>query len=434
MSGGLRIAVVTPFLDKRHGTERVLAEQIERFVHQYGWEVHLFSQRVEDLMGVRRSGKVSPPARAASATKRASPPDHLGSVIWHRVPRLPGPHLVQFVWWYFANQLCRWWSRFVKGVRFDLVYSPGINCPDADAIAIHIVFHEFYRLVRNELSLKNNPWQAWPRLIHRRLYYQLIMALERKIYSNRRHALAAVSALAAGQALRVFGREDVLVIYNAVDLERFNPPARQKRRGEFRQQLGLADRDFVLLLVGNDWKKKGLDCLLEAAALCVRLPVRVLVVGSDARAPYLPAIERLCLRERVHFAESSPDVMQFYAAADAYVGPSLEDAFALPPAEAMACGLPVIISRQAGVSEWASDGQDALILSDPRDSKDLARLISTLVEDSSLCHWLGQKAAQTVQQYTWDRNAAATKAFLEDALARKLCSGARVGLGAASQR
>ena len=49
-------------------------------------------------------------------------------------------------------------------------------------------------------------------------------------------------------------------------------------------------------------------------------------------------------------------------AADAYVGPSLEDAFALPPAEAMACGLPVIVSNQAGACEIITDGVDGIVL------------------------------------------------------------------------
>ena len=101
------------------------------------------------------------------------------------------------------------------------------------------------------------------------------------------------------------------------------------------------------------------------------------------------------------------------------MGPSLEDAFALPPAEAMACGLPVIVSRQAGVSEIVSDGVDGLILRDPRDAKELAGLIRGLVEDADLRHRLGEQAVHTAQKYTWERNAAETAAFLENAMRRR---------------
>ena len=75
------------------------------------------------------------------------------------------------------------------------------------------------------------------------------------------------------------------------------------------------------------------------------------------------------------------DVEFYYAAADAYVGPSLEDTFALPAAEAMACGLPVIISARAGASDIVHDGVDALVLNDPKDAAALATMIRRLYAD-----------------------------------------------------
>ena len=54
------------------------------------------------------------------------------------------------------------------------------------------------------------------------------------------------------------------------------------------------------------------------------------------------------------------DVEFYYAAADVYAGPSLQDSYAMPPAEAMACGLPVIVSASAGVSEIVTSGKDRL--------------------------------------------------------------------------
>ena len=45
----LRLAVVSPFVDRRHGTERALAELLERLAGDYGCEIHLYAQRVEDL-------------------------------------------------------------------------------------------------------------------------------------------------------------------------------------------------------------------------------------------------------------------------------------------------------------------------------------------------------------------------------------------------
>jgi len=60
----------------------------------------------------------------------------------------------------------------------------------------------------------------------------------------------------------------------------FDSEARLARRSVSRQSLKLDDSDFVALLIGNDWKKKGLDQLLRALAI-IEIPIRLLVVGKD---------------------------------------------------------------------------------------------------------------------------------------------------------
>ena len=218
----------------------------------------------------------------------ASAPD-AGKAIWHQIPVLPGPHILNFLWWFVANQVVRWYHQNFRSIRYDLIFSPGINCWDADAIVVHIVFHEYYRLVRADLRLRNAPLRSWAMLIHRRCYYYLIMILERSVYPNARVSLAAVSELTAREITAHFGRQDVTVIPNAVDHTRFNPPERLRRRESARRELEIPESEIVLLLVGNDWKKKGLGTLLNAAAANRQFPLRVLIVGRDDRAPFLRA-------------------------------------------------------------------------------------------------------------------------------------------------
>src|SRR6266851_6503799 len=114
-----RLAVVSPFVDKQHGTEMCVAELLERLAGEY--EIHLYSSRVEDV--------------------------DLSEIRWHRVPALPGPHALKYVWWLAANSVVRWWNGMYRSVTSDVVYSPGINCFDADIIAVHIVFAEFQKRV-----------------------------------------------------------------------------------------------------------------------------------------------------------------------------------------------------------------------------------------------------------------------------------------------
>jgi UDP-glucose:(heptosyl)LPS alpha-1,3-glucosyltransferase len=282
------------------------------------------------------------------------------------------------------------------------------------------VFHEFYARVRPELALLKLPVTKWPVTLHRKLYYKLIMTLERRIYTNPKIRLAAVSKLVATQLEKHFGRTDSVVIPNAVDTARFTSEARLARRSVSRQSLKLDDGNFVVLLIGNDWKKKGLDQLLRALAAIIDIPIQLLVVGKDDPGLYRPALRQLRLEDRVRFLAPSADVLLFYASADAYVAPSLEDAFGLPIMEAMACGLPVIASVQAGASENILDGTTGYLLRDPLNHSELAELIRRLVEDRSATERVGAAAAQYVQGlFSWDDNTSATREFLEKSLVPK---------------
>jgi glycosyltransferase involved in cell wall biosynthesis len=398
----LRLAVISPFLDRRHGTERCLAEQLARFAEQPDAEIHLYAQRVEDLSNVVRH-----PARSS------------GCIVWHKVPRLRGPHLFGYIWWLLANRLQRWWDASVRGLQFDLLYSPGINAFDADAISIHVVFTEFYRRMRPRLGLGRAPVRLLLVNLHRRLYYGLICVLEKRIYPRPAVSLTAISAHSSDCVRQFFGRDDVLVVRYGVDTETFHPAARVKRRDSERDSLGIRATDFCILLIGNDWKSKGLDTLLTALAHCSELGFTLLVAGSGDRRTYEQQIRNLRLEPGIRFLGSSPDVMQFYAAADAYVAPSLEDAYGLPILEAMACGLPVIASSRAGATEIIRDGCDGLVLRDPEDSRELAALLRRIYSDAALRSRIAEEAARTAADHTWERSAAATWEFLTAALARK---------------
>src|SRR5882762_8898200 len=69
----LRLAVVSPFLDRLHGTERCVVEQLERLAARDDIEIHIYSQRIEDLSGVSRYSVRSSASR----------------ILWHKVPGIP---------------------------------------------------------------------------------------------------------------------------------------------------------------------------------------------------------------------------------------------------------------------------------------------------------------------------------------------------------
>lgn len=388
----MRLAVVSPFIDRRHGTERAFTELIERLAHDYGCEVHIYAQRVEDL-------PLSDPQAPRAANS--------GAIIWHRVPFVPGPHVAQFVFWMISNGFVRNWDALFRRASYDLVLSPGINCLHPDVVIVHALFHRLRQLSREE-KREGDEDAGFFRRAHRRLYYGLLAGLERKIYGNAQVTLAAASNRTAGLLRDYFGRHDVRVVPNGVDLAYFSPNVRIARRAEARNRRRFRDKDFVLLLIGNDWRTKGLPATLEAlAALPQESRPRLLVVGNDSPERFLAHAARLGVRDRCHWETPQSDVLDFYAAADIYVSPTREDCFSLPVLEAMACGLPVITSVFNGVIDCVHDRVDGFVLRDPLDVKTLSGLIELLYTDSNFRLRMGDAAARAALEWTWDRNAEA---------------------------
>jgi glycosyltransferase involved in cell wall biosynthesis len=393
-----RLVVLSPFLDKRHGTERCVAEQIERLSGVY--EIHLYSSRVEDV--------------------------DLSGIVWHRVPALGGPHLFAYIWWLCANRFQRWRDAKFRGIPPDVIYSPGVNCLDADVVSVHVLFSKVReQMAREQMGREStagqNPITPWLLNLHRRIYYRMLESLENKVYGRDDIFLAAVSEKGAQDIRERFGhRKHLSVIYHGVDTAKFNPQQRMSLRAAARTDLALPLDAFAILFIGNDWRNRGLPCLLEAIGMLQDPKVHLLVVGTDSIPAYQPRADQLGLAGRVHFLPPRRDVEFYYAAADAYAGPSLEDTFSLPPAEAMACGLPVITSRATGVNEIIHHNQDGLILENPVDAKTLSEWLARLLGDRNWRDRLGLAAAQTAAQYTWATNSARLQQVINSLLKSKL--------------
>lgn len=409
----MRLAVVSPFVDRRHGTERALAELLERLARDYGCEIHLYAQRVEDL-----TLRDPHPAHSAQATASGTS----GGIFWHKVPSVRGPQVLQFFVWVFLNGLLRWWHTRIGGASYDLVLSPGINCLHPDVVIVHALFRRLKELAREE-NAESGARAGFFRRTHRRVYYGLLALLEGRIYTERRVTLAAVSKRTASLLKEYFQREDVCVIPNGVDTGHFSVAARLARRAESRQRRRFRDEDFVLLLIGNDWRNKGLPTILEAMAALPGLPIRLLVVGDDSPVSFRARAVQLGVLDHCRWEHSSPDVLDFYAAADVYVSPSREDSFGLPVAEAMACGLPVISSPFAGVADYLHDGIDGFVLGEPRDAQTLAGLMERLSSSLDFRGNLGEAAARTMMEWDWNRNAGAVWELLKKAKGKTHASG-----------
>jgi len=184
-------------------------------------------------------------------------------------------------------------------------------------------------------------------------------------------------------------------------------PMTPARRYDARMRLGLPPDGRCLLFVANDYRKKGLDALLVALA---RLPADVVlaVAGNAAHIPvFRNQAARLALADRVFFLGAVKDIGTAYQAADCLVHPTLEDTFAMVVLEAMAHGLPVVVSGPAycGISGLMRPGFDAVLLDDPRDAGGLAAAIAQVLDRPGFAARLGAEATSFAKRFQWRERA-----------------------------
>ena len=170
-----------------------------------------------------------------------------------------------------------------------------------------------------------------------------------------------------------------------------------------RQRLGLPALGRGILFVGNDYRKKGLDALLCALGQLSQ-DTWLVVVGNASPIPEFRAMARAHgVENRVSFLGPLNDVSDAYLAADCLAHPTLEDTFAMVVLEAMAHGLPVVVSseRYCGISGLLTHEANALVLEDPRDPEALATHLRRLLDEPSTVTRIRAAALEFARLHQW---------------------------------
>ncbi len=193
-------------------------------------------------------------------------------------------------------------------------------------------------------------------------FHWYVCAAERKMFEH--PALRAVicnSRMVAGEVGARFSiaPEKLHVIYNGVDLAHFNPAPREATRQVARQRFGFADSDRVFCFVGSGFARKGLTTAIDALAATGNRSMKLLVAGRDrSAARFASQAASKGVGDRVTFAGAVEDVRAVYAASDCFILPTRYDPFPNAALEALASGLPAIVSTQCGAAEIIEPGRN----------------------------------------------------------------------------
>lgn len=214
-------------------------------------------------------------------------------------------------------------------------------------------------------------------------------------------------------------------IGNGVDVERFAPLPCEARRELRRRLLGDGDGRPVCCTVARLSAQKGLDVLIEAAAILRRRhgrpPARFVVVGDgELREPLERRIRELGVEDTVELLGGRPpdEVPGWLAAADVFVLPSRYEGLSLAVMEAMASGLPVVVSDVSGSAELVPTAEDGRVVP-PDEPAALAGAVAELLADAGLRRRLGERARARAERCSWDECFARTAAVLEEVARRE---------------
>ena len=232
--------------------------------------------------------------------------------------------------------------------------------------------------------------------------------------------LIAVSQATAAELAALFpetsGRVDV--IENGVE-ERFHP-ASDEAASRNRRAMSAKGRPYILF-VGTLEPRKNIARLVGA---CERLwrdrpeSPDLLLAGGDGwkSEPLLARIASSAFAGRIHRAGyvRAEELPELYRAAEIFCYPSLAEGFGLPVLEAMACGVPVVVSNAPALVEVAGDA--ALAVS-PEDEEELAAALVRLLEDEPLRRELSRRGTSRAARFSWRVSGAKTAATLAAACA-----------------
>lgn len=237
--------------------------------------------------------------------------------------------------------------------------------------------------------------------------YRQFQRLAARQYVNDGRLFVALSERVADDFVRFHGvkRDWIRIVPNGVDCARFSPGRRREFRASVREELRLGADTVLLLLVAHNFRLKGVGPALRGLKLLRKrsAPVHLAILGGRRMQGYPLLARALGVRENVSFLGPRSDVVPYLAAADLLVHPTFYDSCSLVVLEALASGLPAVVSRAAGADELMTDGREGYVISDPRQAATLADRIERLLDPRERSR-MGAAARELALRHSFERN------------------------------
>jgi len=370
-----KIAVIIPKYGLLGGAEQFVAELTDRLAYQTGYDFHV----------------------CANSWQKPDTP-----ITFHQTP------IISFPKFMITPSFAYFVQRHINRGNFSLVHSHE-RIFAADIFTMHGIPHRYWvhNIRRKQMSLYDlaTDW------------------VEKKlVYEGNCKEFIAVSSLTKNIFLKEYkiNPEKVSVIHPGVDLKDYARHNKDSVRNDIRRELGINISDPVILFASMNFEIKGLDNILFSLA---RLKAqyrkfKLVVAGKGNIKKYTKMAEKAQIMSDVIFTGqvSKEKLVQIYLAGDIYIMLSKFDTFGMVVLEAMAAGLPVIISGNVGAKDLVLEDKNGFIINDTSDTDYIAAKI-TLLLDENIRRPLTTAAFQTAKQNTWDDVTKKYSAIYENILA-----------------
>jgi UDP-glucose:(heptosyl)LPS alpha-1,3-glucosyltransferase len=392
----MRVAITHPRYTATGGVERYVWDLVRRLL-DVGHEVHYFCHFWDEHADPR--------------------------VILHMIPNPWKQIRFMKVWSYE-----RWLTRHVSTRDFDIVhgfsksssqdiYTDGSGC-----------LRDYQKYSIDHATPSNLVRKLRRASLHQR---QVLAIEKRRFTSGNFHRIITMSDLAGDQIRHCYGLNgaELITVYNGIDMQRFNPRNRRAKAAKMRGQIGLPEGAFVALCVANDYRRKGVPTLIEAARIVKQrggLPngrlLQIVVVGKDRRRrerEFAALASDRGVGDLVRLFGPQEAIDRWHALAELFVLPSHFDAFGNVVLEALASGVPVLVSRKAGAAEVIEPGRTGWIMEDPEDATLVADRILELAANREMREQMGKAACASAEAYSWDGHFAKVLEIYDEVRAEK---------------
>lgn len=293
----------------------------------------------------------------------------------------------------FGKQVQQTLVSLAESRAVDGVLGFGVVCPNDSVTWVQSVHAKWLETSQN---------QAFRGTLKRRLNPFHIAAIEREkhLFQGRRYRkLLALTDDVACDLQRFYRvpESDITVIPNGVCPTEFKP-VEDKTKRDLRLEFGLQPDQPTVCFVANESDRKGLPQLFEAVARSQHKNIQLLLAGRlDGVADQLA--RQYGLSDRTRWVGQLEAIAPVFHAADAFVLPTRYEAWGLVIVEALACGIPVVTTRNAGAAQAIAPDVNGLLIEHANDISALTNAIDQILFEFKRS---SQKIAESAEPYYWN--------------------------------